>query len=107
MKVKIVITVPKSHADIVRQALGDAGAGIVGNYSHCSFTDIGTGRFKPLKGAHPAIGRVGNFEEVTEERIECTCDRKNAKKVITATRKVHPYEEPTFDIYPMLSEEEL
>lgn len=105
--VKIVVFVPKSHTNIVRQALGEAGAGKIGNYSHCSYSVNGVGRYKPLEGAHPAIGKVGKFEEVEEERIECVCERDKAKEVISAIRKVHPYEEVAFDIYPLISEEEL
>lgn len=105
--VKIVVFVPKSHTDVVRQAMGDAGAGKIGLYSHCSYSVSGIGRYKPLEGAHPAIGEVGKFEEVEEERIECVCERSSAKHVISAIKKVHPYEEVAFDIYPLLSEEEL
>ncbi|NTU73015.1 hypothetical protein HGB07_02445 [Candidatus Roizmanbacteria bacterium] len=106
-QVKIVVFVPKSHTDIVRKAMGNAGAGKIGNYSHCSYSVDGVGRFLPLEGAKPAIGEVGKSEEVQEERIECICDRNIAKEVIAAMRKVHPYEEVAFDIYPLISEEEL
>lgn len=106
-QVKIVVFVPKSHTDIVRKALGDAGAGKIGNYSHCSYSVDGIGRFLPLEGANPTIGEVGKPEEVQEERIECVCNRNEAKDVIAAMRKVHPYEEVAFDIYPLLSEDEL
>lgn len=106
-QVKIVVFVPKSHTDIVRQAMGDAGAGKIGNYSHCSYSVDGKGRYKPLEGANPTIGKVGKFEEVEEERIECVCDRANAKEVLAAMRKVHPYEEVAFDIYSLVSEEDL
>lgn len=105
--VKIVVFVPKTHTDVVRQAMGDAGAGKIGLYSHCSYSVDGVGRYKPLKGAHPAIGKVGKYEEVVEERIECVCKKSKAKEVIKAMRKVHPYEEVAFDIYPLISEEEL
>lgn len=106
-QLKIVVFVPKSHTDIVRKALGDAGAGRIGLYSHCSYSVNGVGRFKPLDGAHPAIGEVGKFEEVEEERIECVCERNNAKKVIEALKKVHPYEEVAFDIYQLVSVDDL
>ena len=105
--VKIVVFVPKSHTDAVRKAVGDAGAGKIGNYGYCSFSIDGTGRYKPLEGAHPTIGKVGKFEEVHEERIECVCERNKAKKVISAIKQVHPYEEVAFDIYPLISEDEL
>lgn len=106
-QVKIVVFVPKSHTDIVRKAMGDAGAGKIGNYSHCSYSVDGIGRFLPLEGAKPAIGEVGKSEEVQEERVECVSDRNKAKDVIAAMRKVHPYEEVAFDIYPLISEDEL
>ena len=60
-KVKIVVFVPKTHTDNIRQAMGDAGAGKIGNYSHCSYSVDGVGRY-PLEGAHPAIGQVGKPE---------------------------------------------
>lgn len=77
--VKIVVFVPKTHTDVVRQAMGDAGAGRIGNYSHCSFSIDGIGRYKPTERAKPFIGEVGKFEEVTEERIECVCERKKPR----------------------------
>lgn len=106
-QVKIVVFVPKSHTEVVRQAMGDAGAGKIGLYSHCSYSVNGVGRYKPLEGARPAIGEVGKFEEVEEERIECVCERSLAKQVISTIKKVHPYEEVAFDIYPLIGEEEL
>ena len=106
-QVKIVVFVPLSHADIVRKAMGDAGAGQIGNYDHCSFSSKGIGRFIPNEGAKPTIGVVGKPEEVEEERIEMICSKDKASRVIEAMKKVHPYEEVAFDIYPLLSEEEL
>src|SRR4030042_3244623 len=105
--VKIVVFVPKTHSNVVRKAMGDAGAGIIGNYSHCSYSVDGIGRYIPSEGAKPFIGEAGKLEEVVEERVECVCDREKAKRVIEAIRKVHPYEEVAFDIYPLISEEEL
>ncbi len=105
--VKLVVTVPEKDADMLRKAIGDAGGGKVGNYTHCSFSVKGTGRFHPEEGAQPAIGEVGRFEEVEEERIEVTCQRSVLAEVIKIIRKVHPYEEPAIDIFSMLSEENL
>jgi len=98
--VKLVVTVPESHADIVREAIGKIGGGKVGNYAFCSFSSRGIGRFKPLEGAHPAIGSVGNIESVPEERIEVTCEREQVQEVVKAIREVHPYEEIAMDLYP-------
>lgn len=102
--VKIVVTVPETDADKLRQAIGDAGGGKIGNYTHCSFSVKGIGRFKPGDGAHPAIGEVGRLEEVAEDRIEITCDQSKLKNIVQVIRNTHPYEEPAIDIYSILSE---
>lgn len=106
-RVKITTTVPPQNADAVREALGRAGGGIVGNYSFCSFSVNGKGRFKPNEHAHPYVGKVGNLEVVEEEQIEITCERNVAKQVIEALKAIHPYEEPIIEITPLLSEEQL
>ena len=105
--VKLVVFVPETHVDVVREAMGKAGAGLIGDYKHCSFSVKGVCRFIPLDTAHPTIGEVGKFEEVQEERIECVSKRSKAKEVIAAIKKVHPYEKVAFDIYPLISEDEL
>ncbi len=99
--VKIIVFVPESHADVVRSAMGEAGAGKIGNYGFCSFSSKGIGRFKPGKGAQPAIGEVGKLEAVLEERIEFVCKRSLLSGVMEALKKVHPYEEVAFDVYPL------
>ena len=98
---KIVIYVPETHADVLREAIGATGAGRIGNYSHCTFTLKGTGRFKPEEGANPTQGEVGKLEEVSEDRIETVCDGAHLTAVLEAIRKVHPYEEPATDVYPI------
>ncbi len=99
--VKIVVYVPESHTNIVREAMGKAGAGKLGNYSSCSFSTKGIGRFRPEEGANPHIGKVGKFEEVAEERIEVTCIQEKLEAVVKAIKEVHPYEEVALDIYPL------
>ena len=101
MRYKLVIYVPVVNGDEVRQAIGEAGAGRVGNYVNCSFTSRGVGRFLPLDGANPAIGEVGKAEAVEEERIEVTVDESALASVISALKKVHPYEEPAYDVYKL------
>jgi hypothetical protein len=99
--VKIVVFVPETHTDVVREAMGKAGAGKIGNYSYCSFSTKGIGRFKPEEGAHPHIGEVGKPEEVQEERIETVCSRDKLQEVLKAIKEVHPYDEVALDIYPL------
>ena len=104
--VKIVVFVPETHADVVREAMGSAGAGKIGNYGFCSFSVEGVGRFKPLEGAKPAIGKVGELESVEEERIETICPKDKLNNIVEAIKKAHPYEEVAVDIYPLLDLEE-
>ncbi|MGJ5037171.1 hypothetical protein ACQR13_23925 [Bradyrhizobium sp. HKCCYLRH3059] len=98
---KIVVYVPEAAGDAVRRAMGEAGAGRIGNYDHCSFTAKGVGRFRPLAGANPAVGAVGQLETVEEERIETICAEDRLKAVLQAIRAAHPYEEPAIDVYPI------
>ncbi|MDB5167284.1 MAG: hypothetical protein JWN26_429 [Candidatus Saccharibacteria bacterium] len=106
-RVKIVTFVPLENADDVRQALGNAGAGQIGEYSFCSYSLAGKGRSMPSINAKPYIGEAGKLEVIEEERIEVVCERENAKAVIAAMRTVHPYDEVAFDIYPLIDESEL
>lgn len=99
--VTIVLTVPETHANIVREAMGRAGAGKVGDYSYCSYSLKGIGRFMPNKGSNPYLGKEGVLEEVVEERIETVCNRSVLEHVLEEIKKVHPYEEAVIDIYPV------
>jgi hypothetical protein len=101
--VKLVVFVPEKSADEVRHALGEAGAGKIGEYSFCSYSIKGVGRFKPSDKADPHIGTAGELEEVDEERIEVACEKSQVSDIIEVIKKVHPYEEVVMDIYPMLS----
>jgi hypothetical protein len=100
-KIKIVVYVPESHADAVRDAIGSAGGGKIGNYSHCTFTTKGTGRFMPLAGANPSEGTIGQLSVVAEDKIETVCLREDLENVLSAIEQAHPYEEPAIDIYPI------
>lgn len=99
--VKIVVFVPIVAAEKVRQAMGRSGAGKLGQYSFCSFSIRGVGRFRPMHGAHPAIGKIGRAQKVQEERIEAICLRALLHKVVAAIKAAHPYEEVALDIYSL------
>jgi hypothetical protein len=83
----------------VHEALAAAGAGKIGDYSHCSFATAGTGQFRPLPGAHPTIGEVGKLERVAETKLEMVLPRDRRAAVVAALRAAHPYEEPAFDVF--------
>ena len=95
---KLVVFVPTADADRLRAALADAGAGRIGDYDSASFSAPGTGRFRPLEGANPAIGSVGEVEAVAEERVEVVLDRSRRGAVVSAMLAAHPYEEPAYDV---------
>jgi dinuclear metal center YbgI/SA1388 family protein len=95
---KWVIFVPPEHANAVRAAIFTAGAGEIGNYAQCSWSVTGTGQFRALPGASPAIGTVGAVERVSEDRVEAVAPARARRRVLSALRAAHPYEEPAFDI---------
>ena len=98
---KLVVFVPRGQEDKVREAMAEAGAGIIGNYSYCSFQTPGTGSFKASREAHPLIGEIGEMEKVEEYRLEMLVPESKINSVISAMRQVHPYEEVAFDIYTL------
>lgn len=103
-RVKIIVTIPIDKVSCVRDAVCEAGAGVIGNYTHCSMSSKCLGTFKPNDKANPYIGKKNNMEFVEEEKLEVVCDIKNVKKVISKLREVHPYEEPAIDIIPLIDE---
>ena len=104
---KLVVNVPLTHADILREAIGDAGAGQIGNYSHCSFSIRGIGRFLPNEKAHPYIGEPNQPQSVEEEQIQVDVPSEKLKTVMDAIKSVHPYEEVGFEIYEQVDWEQL
>lgn len=96
---KLAVFVPESHLGEVREAVGEAGAGKIGQYSHCSFSASGTGAFLPLEGAHPAIGKVGELEKVAEAKLEVIISADQKDSVLQALMVSHPYEEVAYDLY--------
>lgn len=103
-KVKIIVTVPVENTDEVRKAICNEGAGVIGNYTHCSMSTKCIGTFKPTDKANPYIGEINNLEFVEEEKLEVICDVSLVKNVISKLREVHPYEEPAIDIIPLIDE---
>ena len=95
---KLVAFVPHEHADDVRTAIIAAGAGAIGDYDSCTFTSTGEGRFRPLDGATPAIGTVGEPQVVDEVRIESVMPRRLRGQVVAAMLAAHPYEEVAYDV---------
>jgi dinuclear metal center YbgI/SA1388 family protein len=100
---KVVTFVPEEAVDDVAAAMAAAGGGIVGNYTHCSFRNRGTGTFKGNALSSPVIGRKNVLERVSEIRLEMPVDDDRLPAVLGALRASHPYEEVAYDIYPVES----
>ncbi|MFM1722188.1 MULTISPECIES: Nif3-like dinuclear metal center hexameric protein [Rhodococcus] len=96
---KWVVMVPTTDTARVREALFAAGAGELGDYRECSWTVTGDGQFRPLPGATPALGAVGEVEAVREDRVEVIAPRTARARILAALRAAHPYEEPAFDVF--------
>ncbi len=94
----LVFYSPVESTEDVLAAVFAAGAGAVGQYRECAFVTRGTGQFRPLDGAAPAIGVVGDLEKVAEDRVELVLDRTLRADVVAALRTAHPYEEPAFHL---------
>jgi hypothetical protein len=100
---KLVVFVPREALGPVRSALFEAGAGRIGDYERCSFYTEGTGTFLGGVGTSPSVGQAGREERVNELRLETVFPEELQDEVIAALRRAHPYEEPAFDIYELVS----
>jgi hypothetical protein len=99
---KLIYYVPESHLESTKTAVFEAGAGGIGNYEHCAWQVLGTGQFKPVKGANPFIGEVGELEQLEEWRVETIVPEDRAANVAKALKASHPYEEPAFEFIQMV-----
>ncbi len=103
MNRKLVVFVPPNALDRVREALFTAGAGRIGGYERCSWYGEGTGTFLGGEGTRPSVGRHGAEERVPELRLETVFPAERQDDVVAALRGAHPYEEPAFDVYDLVS----
>ena len=106
--VKLSFYVPEASLEVVKLALFEAGAGRVGLYDQCSWQVLGSGQFRPLLGANPAVGQIplenqpAAVEQVDEYLVEMVVDDARLVPVIQALKRVHPYEEPAFGVFAMM-----
>jgi hypothetical protein len=101
-RVKLVWFVPEDALDATRDAVFAAGAGRIGDYERCSWYTVGTGTFLGGESTDPAIGERGREERVSELRVETVVPRDRIADVLAALKAAHPYEEPAYDVYPLL-----
>jgi hypothetical protein len=99
--VKLEIFVPQEYALKIRDELAKIGVGQIGNYDHCMAMYPVQGSFRPLEGANPFEGKVGEISEGAEYKIEVNCRRDLVNEAIRVIKNVHPYEEPLINIFPL------
>ena len=98
---KLNFYVPAPNKEEVKNALFDLGAGKFENYECCSFETVGTGQFKPLKGANPHIGKIQEIEKLEEYKVEMICTDELIHDAIRTLKEVHPYEEVAYEVFKM------
>ncbi|SFU41262.1 YqfO family protein [Halomonas korlensis] len=98
---KLAFFVPSEDAERVKEAVFASGAGRIGDYEACCFQTLGTGQFRPLAGADPHIGQVGELETVEELKVELVCEDDLIHQAVAALKLAHPYEEPAFDAWKL------
>lgn len=103
-QVKIFVTIPTKNLAEVREAICQTNAGVIGNYTHCTYSVNGVGTFKPNSSANPHIGSANKLEFVEEAKLEIICNVEDVKQLLVVLREVHPYEEPAIDIVPLINE---
>lgn len=96
---KLAFFVPLNAAETVKKAVFETGAGRIGDYEACCFETRGHGQFRPLTGADPHIGAVGELEHVEELKVELVCEDGIIQSAVAALKLAHPYEEPAYDVW--------
>lgn len=89
---------PVDHADKVKQAMFQAGAGRIGEYQHCAWQTLGQGQFMPLEGSNAFIGEKNNLETLQELKVEMVVSDEHIRTVIQALKSAHPYETPAYQV---------
>ena len=106
-KVKIAVMIPEGYVEEIREVMCENGCGEIGNYSRCTMTSDIISTFIGNDDSNPRVGRRSVLETYREIKLEALCSIEDVKTVLAAIRRVHPYEEPGIDIYPVICEEDL
>ena len=99
--VKLEIFVPREYAFKIRDELANIGVGRIGDYDHCVAMLPVHGFFRPLPGANPFDGEIGEIKEVEEYKVEVNCKRELVNEAMKVIRSIHPYEEPLVNVIPL------
>lgn len=94
----LYFTAPKTHLDVIKNAIFAVGAGSIGHYSHCAWQTLGEGQFMPLSGSHAFIGEMDTLETIPEYKIEIMCTDEQIHAAVAALKLAHPYETPSYQV---------
>ena len=104
---KLSFYVPESHLELVKNAVFIKGAGHYKAYDQCCWQVRGEGQFRPLVNSRPYLGQINQLEKVIEYKVEMICTAAAIKEVVQALLSSHPYEEPAYEVYKILTVEDL
>lgn len=100
---QFIFYVPQSHVEKVKNAVFSAGAGNIGNYSHCCWQTLGSGQFKPLAKSSPYIGKENTLTHIDEYKVEMVCADSCIDGVVKALKASHPYETPAYHVIKLVN----
>jgi len=100
---KLCFFVPEGYLEQVKRALFEKGAGRMGCYDCCCWQVLGEGQFRALDGSQPFIGQQGKIEKIAEYKVEMVCEDKVIKAVVKELLKTHPYQQPAYEVYKILT----
>ena len=98
---------PETHLEEVKTALFKQGAGKIGRYDCCAWQVLGEGQFRPLHGSQPFAGEIQKMTKLAEYKVELVCEDKIVKQVITTLLQTHPYQQPAYEVYKILTLDDL
>ena len=98
---KIEVFIPEELVFPLRDELARIGAGVIGNYDHCIAFSLVRGTWRPLEGANPYNGTIGQISEGTEAKVEVNCKKELVREALQVIRRVHPYDEPLINVIPL------
>lgn len=97
----LIFLTPKTHLEVIKNAIFATGAGSIGHYSNCAWQTLGEGQFMPLAGSHAFIGDVGKLEKIPEYKVEIVCTDEQIHEAVDALKRAHPYETPSYQVLRM------
>ena len=98
---KLVLYIPESHLEQVKEAVFASGAGKIGRYDRCCWQVLGEGQFRPLPGSKPYVGSALELHREAEYRVELVCENEQVAAAVAAYKEAHPYEEPAYDVWAL------